>query len=57
MNSQRRRFHPGLLPVDDTVPTRESWKLFQIMAESAEGFERLMQSGPHECSPIRWKRL
>ncbi|MDR9436767.1 MAG: TIGR00730 family Rossman fold protein [Thiohalophilus sp.] len=38
--------HPGMLPVNDTMLTRESWKIFQIMAEFVEGFERLAQIRP-----------
>ena len=38
--------HPGLKPVDDTLLTRESWKIFQIMAEFVEGFERLARIKP-----------
>ncbi len=38
--------HPSLAPVNDTVLTRESWKIFQIMAEFVEGFERLAQIKP-----------
>lgn len=33
-------------PVNDTVMTRESWKIFQIMAEFVEGFERLAPIKP-----------
>ena len=33
--------HPGLAPINDSTLTRESWKIFQIMAEFVEGFERL----------------
>lgn len=33
--------HPALTPIDDSTLTRESWKIFQIMAEFVEGFERL----------------
>jgi uncharacterized protein (TIGR00730 family) len=33
--------HPRLKPINDTLLTRESWKIFQIMAEFVEGFERL----------------
>ncbi|MBA1148646.1 TIGR00730 family Rossman fold protein [Ectothiorhodospiraceae bacterium WFHF3C12] len=32
--------------VNDSVMTRESWKIFQIMAEFVEGFERLAQIKP-----------
>jgi uncharacterized protein (TIGR00730 family) len=38
--------HPGLAPINDTALTRESWKIFQIMAEFVEGFERLAQIKP-----------
>lgn len=38
--------HPGMLPVNDTSLTRESWKIFQIMAEFVEGFERLARIRP-----------
>ena len=41
MDEQSRHPHPGLSPVNDTQLTRESWKIFQIMAEFVEGFERL----------------
>ncbi|APZ41732.1 TIGR00730 family Rossman fold protein [Acidihalobacter ferrooxydans] len=46
MNPQERSHHPGLIPTDDTVLTRESWKIFQIMAEFVEGFERLARIKP-----------
>ncbi|MQM36461.1 hypothetical protein KBTX_00445 [wastewater metagenome] len=32
--------------VNDSVMTRESWKIFQIMAEFVEGFERLARIKP-----------
>ncbi|MCC5859881.1 MAG: TIGR00730 family Rossman fold protein [Ectothiorhodospiraceae bacterium] len=32
--------------VNDSLMTRESWKIFQIMAEFVEGFERLAQIKP-----------
>jgi uncharacterized protein (TIGR00730 family) len=38
--------HPGMLPINDTSLTRESWKIFQIMAEFVEGFERLARIKP-----------
>ncbi len=41
MNRQDRHRHPGLAPANDTQLTRESWKIFQIIAEFVEGFERL----------------
>ena len=40
------RPHPALGPVNDTMLTRESWKIFQIMAEFVEGFERLARISP-----------
>ncbi|MCC5810443.1 MAG: TIGR00730 family Rossman fold protein [Ectothiorhodospiraceae bacterium] len=36
----------GRAPVNDSLMTRESWKIFQIMAEFVEGFERLAQIKP-----------
>lgn len=33
-------------PVPDNKLTRESWRIFQIMAEFVEGFERLVQIRP-----------
>lgn len=33
-------------PINDSIMTRESWKIFQIMAEFVEGFERLAQIKP-----------
>ncbi len=46
MNAQERNAHPSFQPVNDTSLTRESWKIFQIMAEFVEGFERLSQIKP-----------
>ncbi len=46
MTDRRKSAHPGLRPVDDTQLTRESWKIFQIMAEFVEGFERLARIRP-----------
>jgi uncharacterized protein (TIGR00730 family) len=46
MDQQARQRHPGLGQVNDTQLTRESWKIFQIMAEFVEGFERLAQIKP-----------
>ena len=46
MDEKTRRQHPGMLPIDDTQLTRESWKIFQIMAEFVEGFERLARIKP-----------
>jgi uncharacterized protein (TIGR00730 family) len=38
--------HPSLLPIDDTMLTRESWKIFQIMTEFVDGFEKLARIKP-----------
>ena len=35
-----------LAPIDDSSLSRESWKIFQIMAEFVEGFERLARIKP-----------
>jgi uncharacterized protein (TIGR00730 family) len=43
---RERAHHPGLAPIDDSELTRESWKIFQIMAEFVEGFERLARIKP-----------
>ena len=43
---EKRHPRPGLGPVNDTQLTRESWKIFQIMAEFVEGFERLAEIKP-----------
>ena len=41
MDDHTRPHHPRLSPVNDGMLTRESWKIFQIIAEFVEGFERL----------------
>jgi len=46
MDEQKKAGHPSLAPINDAVLTRESWKIFQIMAEFVEGFERLAQIKP-----------
>lgn len=46
MNNRQRSLHPGLQPADDAALMRESWKIFQIMAEFVEGFERLGRIKP-----------
>ena len=33
--------HPGINPINDSMLTRESWQIFQIMAKFVEGFERM----------------
>ncbi len=46
MDEHSKAAHPGLMPINDTLLTRESWKIFQIMAEFVEGFERLARIKP-----------
>ncbi len=46
MTDKRKVSHPGLGPINDSMLTRESWKIFQIMAEFVEGFERLAKIRP-----------
>lgn len=46
MPKSRKPHHPGLSSVNDAQLTRESWKIFQIMAEFVEGFERLVKISP-----------
>lgn len=46
MNQRDKSSHPGLNPINDKMLTRESWKIFQIMAEFVEGFERLARIKP-----------
>lgn len=38
---------PVAPPINDSVFTRESWKIFQVMAEFVEGYERLLQARPY----------
>lgn len=45
MSDQDKHKH-GLSPINDTMLSRESWKIFQIMAEFVEGFERLAKIKP-----------
>lgn len=37
---------PRIMPIDKSLLNRESWKIFQIMAEFVEGFERLVNVKP-----------
>ena len=46
MERDVRLDHPAMLGIDDSQLTRESWKVFQIMAEFVEGFERLARIKP-----------
>ena len=46
MGVNKKSLHLGLTPIDDSMLSRESWKIFQIMAEFVEGFERLARISP-----------
>ncbi|MDQ3564901.1 MAG: TIGR00730 family Rossman fold protein [Pseudomonadota bacterium] len=46
MNKNVKAGHPALAPINDSALVRESWKVFQIMAEFVEGFERLAAIRP-----------
>jgi len=46
MAEQHKSAHLSMNPVNDAALTRESWKVFQIMAEFVEGFERLACISP-----------
>ncbi|MDH5191532.1 MAG: TIGR00730 family Rossman fold protein [Gammaproteobacteria bacterium] len=45
-NNGFKHSHPSFSPINDSMLTRESWKIFQIMAEFVEGFERLAKIKP-----------
>lgn len=46
MQEYTRAQHPGLTPVETGELNEESWKIFQIMAEFVEGFQRLARIKP-----------
>ncbi len=46
MNDALPAGHPAYVPLDDSVFIRESWKVFQVMAEFVEGFQRLAAIRP-----------
>ncbi|OOZ40023.1 Rossman fold protein, TIGR00730 family [Solemya pervernicosa gill symbiont] len=46
MDKTDKSHHLGMSGATDTQLTRESWKIFQIMAEFVEGFERLAMIHP-----------
>ena len=46
MNKNQRLNHPAMQPIHDSELVRESWKIFQIMGEFVEGFERLARARP-----------
>ncbi len=41
MDEKNKKRKLGISPKNDSALSRESWKIFQIMAEFVEGFERL----------------
>lgn len=45
-NNDFKHSHSRYSPINDSMLTRESWKIFQIMAEFVEGFERLAKIKP-----------
>lgn len=45
-NNDIKHSHSRFSPINDSMLTRESWKIFQIMAEFVEGFERLAKIKP-----------
>ncbi len=46
MDDKTDNLHPKTMTHDSEQFTRESWKIFQIMAEFVEGFEKLSQIKP-----------
>ncbi len=46
MDSEQRHHHPSMQHQENASLTQESWKVFQIMAEFVEGFERLAKIKP-----------
>jgi len=46
MDDNHKQEHPGLSQINDSLLSRESWKIFQIMAEFVEGFERMAKIKP-----------
>ncbi len=46
MDDKTRAQHPVLQPISDKELARESWKIFQIMGEFVDGFERLAHLRP-----------
>ena len=46
MTTEKMTNRPSTPEINDSLLTRESWKIFQIMAEFVEGFERLVHIRP-----------
>jgi len=46
MNGSDKAKYSNMPPKNDTTLTQESWKIFQIMAEFVEGFERMSKVRP-----------
>ncbi len=45
-NKEQKQIRENTSPSDDALLNRESWKIFQIMAEFVEGFEKLVKIKP-----------
>ncbi len=56
MDEQSRQPSPGPGQPIDAQLNRESWKIFQIMTEFVEGFERLAQIKPSVSGQRWWAR-
>jgi uncharacterized protein (TIGR00730 family) len=46
MDTSKEEPRPKTPPVNDSVLSRESWKIFQVIAEFVEGYERLIHIKP-----------
>jgi uncharacterized protein (TIGR00730 family) len=46
MKNPKSESRPSLPPVNDSLLSKESWKIFQVMAEFVEGYERLVHIKP-----------
>ncbi len=45
--TQPKKIRPIAPTINDSLLTRESWKIFQVMAEFVEGYERLIHAKPY----------
>jgi uncharacterized protein (TIGR00730 family) len=46
MDNDNKGTHPSMSPISAALLNRESWKVFQIMAEFVQGFEQLARIKP-----------
>jgi uncharacterized protein (TIGR00730 family) len=46
MNRVQENHRPKIPVVNDSILSRESWKIFQVIAEFVEGYERLIHTCP-----------